>query len=184
MPLFSRTREDVATALRKDPAARTKLEVFLNYSGLHAVWAHRWSHWLWRHRMKTLARIHSQLTRFFTGIEIHPGARIGRRLFIDHGMGVVVGETAVIGDDVTMYHGVTLGGKGNALGKRHPTLENDVIIGAGAQVLGDITIGSRSVVGANAVVVHDVPSDATAVGIPASIRLNAKRDSDREAPSR
>ncbi len=184
MPLFSRTREDVATALRKDPAARTKLEVFFSYSGLHAVWAHRWSHWLWRHRMKTFARINSQIARFFTGIEIHPGARIGRRLFIDHGMGVVVGETAVIGDDVTIYHGVTLGGKGTIHGKRHPSLGNDVVVGAGAQVLGDITIGDRSIVGANAVVVHDVPSDATAVGIPATIRLNAERDTDRKSSSR
>lgn len=184
MPLFSRTREDVATALRKDPAARTKLEVFLNYSGLHAVWAHRWSHWLWQHRMKTLARINSQIARFFTGIEIHPGARIGRRLFIDHGMGVVVGETAVIGDDVTLYHGVTLGGKGDSHGKRHPTLENDVIVGAGAQVLGGITIGAHSVIGANAVVVRDVPPEATAVGIPATVRLNAPRDADLKAPSR
>jgi serine O-acetyltransferase len=176
MPLFSRTREDVATALRKDPAARSRLEVFLSYSGLHAVWAHRWSHWLWRHRMKTLARINSQIARFFTGIEIHPGARIGRRLFIDHGMGVVVGETAVIGDDVTIYHGVTLGGKGLIDGKRHPTIENDVVVGAGAQVLGDITIGSYSVIGANAVVVHDVPANAIAVGIPAIVRRRPKSD--------
>ena len=164
MRLFSRMREDITTALRKDPAARTRLEVFLVYSGLHAVWAHRWSHWLWRHKLKTLARI--------TGIEIHPGATIGRRFFIDHGMGVVIGETAVIGDDVTIYHGVTLGGKGSGTGKRHPTLNDGVIVGAGAQVLGDISIGARSLIGANAVVVHDVPPDATAVGIPAVVRLS------------
>lgn len=174
MPLFSRTKEDIANALSKDPAARTRLEVFLAYSGLHAVWAHRWSHWLWRHKLKTLARVNSQWSRFLTGIEIHPGATIGRRFFIDHGMGVVIGETAVIGDDVTIYHGVTLGGKGSATGKRHPTLDDGAVVGAGAQVLGDITIGARSVIGANAVVVHDVPPDATAVGIPAVVRLAAK----------
>lgn len=172
MRLFSRMREDITTALRKDPAARTRLEVFLVYSGLHAVWAHRWSHWLWRHKLKTLARINAQVSRFFTGIEIHPGATIGRRFFIDHGMGVVIGETAVIGDDVTIYHGVTLGGKGSGTGKRHPTLNDGVIVGAGAQVLGDISIGARSLIGANAVVVHDVPPDATAVGIPAVVRLS------------
>lgn len=170
MPLFSRMREDITTARRLDPAARSRFEVFLSYSGLHAVWAHRWSHWLWHARLKTLARVNSQVTRFLTGIEIHPGATIGRRLFIDHGMGVVVGETAVIGDDVTLFHGVTLGGKGHVSGKRHPTIESEVVVGAGAHVLGDITIGARSVVGANAVVVHDVPADSTAVGIPANAR--------------
>lgn len=177
MPLFSRTREDIATALSKDPAARTRLEVFLGYSGLHAVWAHRYSHWLWQHHLKTLARLNSQAARFFTGIEIHPGATIGRRLFIDHGMGVVIGETAVIGDDVTIYHGVTLGGKGHGTGKRHPTVDDDVIVGAGAQVLGDITIGTRSLIGANAVVVHDVPADSTAVGIPAVVRRTVESGS-------
>ena len=171
--MFSHIREDIASARRLDPAARTWLEVFLSYSGLHAVWSHRFSHWLWRHRLKTPARLNSQAARFLTGIEIHPGARIGRRFFIDHGMGVVIGETAVVGDDVTLYHGVTLGGKSLGTEKRHPTLENEVVVGAGAQVLGDITIGTRSVVGANAVVVHDVPADATAVGIPATVRRNA-----------
>lgn len=174
MPLFSGMREDITTALRTDPAARTRLEVLLSYSGLHAVWAHRYSHWLWHHRLKTLARVNAQLSRCVTGIEIHPGATIGRRLFIDHGMGVVIGETAVIGDDVAMYHGVTLGGKGSRTGKRHPTIEDGVVIGAGAQVLGDITVGARSTIGANAVVVHDVPSGATAVGIPATV-VPAKR---------
>lgn len=167
--MFSRAREEIASALRRDPAARTRWEVFVTYSGLHAVWAHRYSHWLWTHRLKTLARINSQVARFFTGIEIHPAAIIGRRLFIDHGMGVVIGQTAVIGDDVTMFHGVTLGGKGGSDGKRHPTIGDGALIGAGAQVLGDITIGARSIIGANAVVVHDVPAGATAVGVPAKI---------------
>jgi len=176
MPLFSRAREDIVTALRNDPAARTRLEVFLNYSGLHAVWAHRCSHWLWRHRWKTLARTNSQIARFLTGIEIHPGAQIGRRLFIDHGMGVVIGETAVIGDDVTIFHGVTLGGKGSGRGQRHPTLGNEVIVGAGAKVLGNVSLGNRSVIGANAVVVHDVPEDAIAVGIPATVRQRGNLD--------
>ncbi len=170
MTVFSRIREDVSAAVRNDPAARSRLEVVLSYSGLHAVWAHRISHWLWRRGLKTLARINSQISRFFTGIEIHPAATIGRRLFIDHGMGVVIGATAVVGDDVSMFHGVTLGGKGNRAGKRHPTIGNGVMLGAGAQILGDIRIGDRSVVGANAVVVHDVPDDATAVGVPAVVR--------------
>ena len=170
----SRIGGDIANALHLDPAARTGFEVFLSYSGLHAVWAHRISNWLWRHRLKTLARVGSQFTRFLTGIEIHPGATIGRRLFIDHGMGVVIGETAVIGDGVTIYHGVTLGGKSLGSGKRHPTLADDVVVGAGAQVLGDITVGAGSVIGANAVVVHDVAADSIAVGIPAEVkRLNA-----------
>lgn len=168
MTFFSRLREDITTARRRDPAAHSRLEVLLNYSGLHAVWAHRLSHWLWRNRLRLPARINSQIVRFLTGVEIHPGARIGRRFFIDHGMGVVIGETAVIGDDVMIYHGVTLGGKGRGKGKRHPTLQNGVVVGAGAQILGDVTIGARSVIGANAVVVHDVPADSTAVGIPAT----------------
>jgi len=170
VPLFARMREDIATVRRLDPAARTRFEVFVTTSGLHAVWAHRWSHVLWRARLKTLARMNSQFFRFLTGIEIHPAATIGRRLFIDHGMGVVIGETAVIGDDVTLFHGVTLGGMGNTHGKRHPTVDDGAVIGAGAQVLGDITIGARSLVGASAVVVHDVPDDHTAVGIPAFAR--------------
>ena len=170
MSVLSRVREDITTARRKDPAAHSRLEVLLSYSGLHAVWAHRVSHWLWQHQWKLAARLNSQISRFLTGVEIHPGARIGRRFFIDHGMGVVIGETAIIGDDVMIYHGVTLGGKSRGKVKRHPTLENGVLVGAGAQVLGDITIGARSVVGANAVVVHDVPADSTAVGIPATVR--------------
>lgn len=174
MSVLSRMREDITTARRKDPAAHSRLEVLLNYSGLHAVWAHRFSHWLWQHRLTLAARMNSQLWRFLTGVEIHPGAKIGRRFFIDHGMGVVIGETAIIGDDVMIYHGVTLGGMGRGSVKRHPTLEHDVTIGAGAQVLGDITIGARSVVGASAVVVHDVPADSTAVGIPATARQSRR----------
>ncbi len=170
MSVLSRVREDITTARRRDPAAHSRLEVLLNYSGLHAVWAHRFSHWLWRRGLKLAARLTSQISRFLTGVEIHPGATIGRRFFIDHGMGVVIGETAVVGDDVMIYHGVTLGGKGHGGAKRHPTLKNEVIIGAGAQVLGDIVIGAKSVVGANAVVVHDVPADSIAVGVPATIR--------------
>lgn len=170
MTVLSRMREDITTARRRDPAAHSRLEVLLNYSGLHAVWAHRFSHWLWQRRLRLVARMNSQFWRFLTGVEIHPGAKIGRRFFIDHGMGVVIGETAIIGDDVMIYHGVTLGGKGRGRAKRHPTLEDDVTIGAGAQILGDITVGARSVVGASAVVVHDVPADSTAVGIPATAR--------------
>lgn len=168
--MFRGIREDVAAALERDPAARSRLEVLLNYSGLHAVWLHRWSHWLWRHRMHLLARMYSQWARHLTGVEIHPGATIGRRLFIDHAMGVVIGETAEIGDDVTIYHGVTLGGKSLEAVKRHPTIEDGVVIGAGAQVLGPITVGVRSIVGANAVVVHDVPPDSVAVGVPAVVK--------------
>src|SRR5690606_28522383 len=135
LAVFRRIREDVAAALDRDPAARSRLEVLLNYSGLHAVWAHRWSNWLWRHRMRLLARMYSQWARHLTGVEIHPGATVGRRLFIDHAMGVVIGETAEIGNDVTLYHGVTLGGKSLEAVKRHPTIEDGVVIGAGAQVL-------------------------------------------------
>lgn len=167
--MFSRLREDIASVFARDPAARNTWEVLTCYPGLHAVIFHRLSHWLWRHRLKWLARFNSQFARWLTGIEIHPGASIGRRFFIDHGMGVVVGETAVIGDDCTLYHGVTLGGTSWSKGKRHPTLERGVVIGAGAQVLGPITMGEGSKVGSNAVVVRDVPAHATAVGIPARI---------------
>ncbi len=167
--MFKRIREDIRSALERDPAARNGLEVFLCYSGLHAVWAHRPAHWLWQHGLKLLARWLAQLNRFFTGIEIHPGARIGRRLFIDHGMGVVIGETADIGDDVTIYHGVTLGGTSLNKGKRHPTLQDGVVIGAGAKVLGAITVGECSRIGANAVVVRDVPRDSVVVGVPGRV---------------
>lgn len=159
-------REDIETVLERDPAARTRLEVLLCYPGLHAIWAHRLNHWLWNIGLTTLARFGSHLTRFFTGIEIHPAARIGRRFFIDHGLGVVIGETTVIGDDVMLYQHVTLGGTGKKKGKRHPTLEDGVVVGAGAKVLGNITVGQRSQIGSGSVVVKDVPKDSTVVGIP------------------
>lgn len=174
MGVFSRIREDIATARAHDPASRSKLEVFLAYSGLHAVWSYRVANRLWRAGLFLPARLLSQFTRFLTGIEIHPGATIGRRLFIDHGMGVVIGETAVLGDDVMLYHGVTLGGKsrhGIPRGaKRHPTLGSNVTVGAGAKVLGAITIGAWSTIGANAVVTKDAPPRSLLVGIPATIR--------------
>lgn len=167
-------REDVRNAQSHDPAARNGFETFVVSSGLHAIWWHRWHHRLWNSGFKFLARMGSQCTRFWTGIEIHPGARIGKRFFIDHGMGVVIGETAVIGDDVMIYHGVTLGGRSLEKGKRHPTLENNVVVGAGAKILGPITIGARSSIGANAVVVRDVPADSVAVGIPAKVTTKAE----------
>lgn len=167
--MFERVREDIRSVFHRDPAARNGLEVLLNYPGLHAVLFHRLAHRLWRRGWKQLARLISTFSRWLTGIEIHPGATIGRRLFIDHGMGVVIGETAVIGDECTLYHGVTLGGTSWNKGKRHPTLERGVVIGAGAKVLGPITLGEGAKVGSNAVVVRDVPPGATAVGIPARI---------------
>jgi serine O-acetyltransferase len=167
--MFERLREDILSVFDRDPAARSTLEVLLCYSGLHATWGHRVSHWLWDHNFKLLGRVYSQLTRFFTGIEIHPGAVIGRRFFIDHGMGVVIGETAEIKDDVTLYHGVTLGGVSTSKGKRHPTIENGVVIGAGAKVLGAINVGESSRIGANAVVVNDVPRDSVVVGVPGHV---------------
>ena len=166
--------EDIQSVFERDPAARSTLEVLLCYPGLHAVWGHRISHWLWKHRLKLLARWVSQLMRGLTGIEIHPGAKIGKRLFIDHGMGVVIGETAEIGDDVTLYHGVTLGGTSLNKGKRHPTLENQVVVGAGAKILGAITIGEKSRIGANAVVVKDVPPNSVVVGVPGQIVLRSQ----------
>lgn len=163
-------REDIKTAKEKDPAARGSFSIWLIYSGLHAVWWHRFAHALWRRGLRTLPRLISQLTRFFTGIEIHPGAKIGRRLFIDHGMGVVIGETAVIGDDVHLYHQVTLGGTGHEKGKRHPTIGDRVVIGTGAKVLGNIEIGPDSAIGANAVVVNSCGPWTTLIGIPAKPR--------------
>ena len=163
-------REDLKAAREHDPAARGDAEIAVVYSGLHAVWVHRIAHWLWINEHCTLARIISQLNRFFTGIEIHPGATIGRRFFIDHGMGIVIGETAEIGDDVMLYHGVTLGGQDLTKTKRHPTIGNNVTVGAGAKVLGPITIGDGSAIGANAVVTKDVPPCHIAVGIPAKNR--------------
>lgn len=162
-----RFREDIAAAKKNDPAATNSAVVFFLYSGLHAVWWHRVSHQLWKWRLRFLARLLSQTTRFFTGVEIHPGAQIGRRLFIDHGMGVVIGETAVIGDDCVLYHGVTLGGTSTSRVKRHPTLGNRVMVGAGAKLLGNITIGDDSQVGANAVVLVDAPANSTLAGVPA-----------------
>jgi serine O-acetyltransferase len=178
--LFQRLREDIASVFERDPAARNTLEVLTCYPGVHALLLHRLSHALWRLGLKWLARALSHLGRFVTGIEIHPGARIGRRFFIDHGMGVVIGETAEIGDDVTLYHGVTLGGTSWRAGKRHPTLADGVVIGAGAKVLGPILIGRGARVGSNAVVVKDVPAGATAVGIPARIILDDQQRSREE----
>ena len=172
--MFQRLREDIGIVFDRDPAARTFFEVLTTYPGLHAILWHRLSHVLWGWNLKWLARLSSHLARWLTGIEIHPGARIGRRVFIDHGMGVVIGETAEIGDDCTLYHGVTLGGTSWQKGKRHPTLEAGVIIGAGAKVLGPITLGAGAKVGSNAVVVKDIPAGATAVGIPARILDNEK----------
>ncbi len=177
--MFSRLREDIACVFDRDPAARTTWEVLTCYPGLHALVIHRFSHWLWGHGLKWLARLNSHFARWITGIEIHPGATIGRRFFIDHGMGVVIGETAVIGDDCTLYHGVTLGGTSWSKGKRHPTLERGVVIGAGAKVLGPITLGEEAKIGSNAVVVRDVPARATAVGIPARI-IEDRKEIDRE----
>jgi serine O-acetyltransferase len=164
-------REDVAAVFERDPAARSYLEVLLCYPGLHALWGHRFNHWLWLHGLRFLARFHSQWVRFWTGIEIHPGAQIGRRLFIDHGLGVVIGETAIVGDDVTIYQGVTLGGTGKEKGKRHPTIDNNVSIGSGAKLLGNITIGENCRVGAGSVVLRDVPANSTIVGVPGHIVL-------------
>ncbi|MBI5752600.1 MAG: serine O-acetyltransferase [Hydrogenophilales bacterium] len=167
--MFNHLREDIAVVFERDPAARSTFEVLTTYPGVHALLIHRLAHFLWTHGLRWLARFLSHLGRWFTGIEIHPGATIGRRVFIDHGMGVVVGETAEIGDGCTLYHGVTLGGTTWNKGKRHPTLERGVVIGAGAKILGPITIGENAKVGSNAVVVKDVPPGATAVGIPARI---------------
>jgi serine O-acetyltransferase len=169
-------REDVVTVLERDPAAKSRLEVFLCYSGLHAVWFYRINHWLWNHGFFLLARWLSQVARFFTGIEIHPGAEIGRRLFIDHGLGVVIGETAIVGNDVTLYQGVTLGGTGKEHGKRHPTIEDEVVIGGGAKVLGNITIGRNCRIGAGSVVLRSVPENSTVVGVPGHIIF---RDGER-----
>ncbi len=179
MTPWSRVREDLRAARLRDPAARGPLEIAILYPGLHAIWAHRVNHWLWRRGARFLARAGSQLARFLTGIEIHPGATIGRRFFIDHGSGVVIGETAEIGDDVMLYHGVTLGGRTHDSGKRHPTLEDGVAVGAGAKILGPITIGARSAVGANAVVTKDAPADSVLVGVPAKPRVRREREDTR-----
>lgn len=179
--MFEQLKEDIRSVFHRDPAARNSLEVILNYPGLHAVVLHRAAHTLWQRDFKLGARLISTFSRWLTGIEIHPGAKIGRRFFIDHGMGVVIGETAEIGDDVTLYHGVTLGGTTWNKGKRHPTLGNNVVVGAGAKVLGPITIANDARVGSNAVVTKDVPEGATAVGIPGRVIKRSGDDSGKEA---
>jgi serine O-acetyltransferase len=169
MAWFERIREDIDSIKERDPAARSKLEIVLCYPGLWAVWFHRVSHWLWRVGLPLPARIVSQVARFYTGVDIHPGALLGRRLFIDHATGVVIGETAIVGSDVTIYQGVTLGGTGKGHGKRHPTVCDGVFIGNNANVLGNITVGENSRVGAGSVVLSDVPPNSTVVGVPAHI---------------
>ncbi len=177
MAIFSRLREDIQTALNCDPAARNALEVVLAYPGLHAIWAYRVAHWMWNHRLRLPARLLSELARFLTGVEIHPGATIGRRLFIDHGAGVVIGETSEIGDDFLIYQGVTLGGTSLKKEKRHPTIEDHVMISAGASVIGPVTIGHGSRIGAGAVVVSSAPPYSTIVGIPGKV---VERDRARD----
>jgi len=167
--MFGHIREDISSVMDRDPAARSRLEVLLCYPGLWAVWIHRVSHKLWGAKLRLLARMLSQVARFYTGVDIHPGATLGRRLFIDHATGVVIGETAIVGNDVTMYQGVTLGGTGKGHGKRHPTLRDGVFIGNNANVLGNITVGENSRVGAGSVVLSDVPPNSTVVGVPAHI---------------
>ncbi|MFO7634330.1 MAG: serine O-acetyltransferase [Caldilinea sp.] len=171
--MFARLREDIQVVFERDPAARSKLEVLICYPGLHAQWFYRLGHWLWLRRLRLLARFVSHLGRFLTGIEIHPGATIGRGFFIDHGMGVVIGETAEIGENVTLYHGVTLGGVSWRKEKRHPTVGDHVVVGAGAKVLGPITIGAHSRIGANSVVVKDVEPHSVVVGVPGRVRHRA-----------
>jgi serine O-acetyltransferase len=180
--IFRTLKADVKAVFDRDPAARTVLEVILNYPGLHALWAYRVSHWLWRHNFKLLGRTVSQMARGITGIEIHPGASIGPGFFIDHGMGVVIGETSEVGRDVTLYHGVTLGGVSLNKGKRHPTLGDRVVVGAGAKILGAITIGEGSRVGANAVVVKSVPPNSVVVGVPGQVVVRSQPRSTDAAP--
>lgn len=177
--MFARLREDIQSVLDRDPAARSTLEVLCCYAGLHAIWFHRLANWLWRSDFHFLGRLISHLGRFLTGIEIHPGATIGRRLFIDHGMGVVIGETAEIGDDVTIYHGVTLGGVSLEKKKRHPTVESNAVIGSGAKVLGPFTVGEWAKIGSNSVVVKEVPANATVVGIPGRVVMAAEKPKDK-----
>ena len=167
--MLSLIREDVDNVMEHDPAAKSRLEVYLCYSGLHAFWFYRINHWLWNHAAFLLGRMLSQFARFLTGIEIHPGAKIGRRLFIDHGHGVVIGETAIVGNDVTLYQGVTLGGTGKEHGKRHPTIEDNVVVGGGAKILGNIAVGRNCRIGAGSVVLRNVPDNSTVVGVPGHI---------------
>jgi len=178
--MFDRLKEDIAVIFERDPAARSKLETLLTSPGLHANLFHRMNHWLWNRGLHLPARMGSHLARFLTGVEIHPGAKIGRRFFIDHGMGVVIGETTEVAEDCSVYHGVTLGGTSWQKGKRHPTLEKGVIIGAGAKVLGPITLGEGARIGSNAVVVKDVPAGATVVGVPGHVVARKKPD-EKEA---
>lgn len=174
--MFRTMKSDIQAVFENDPAARSRFEVVFTYSGLHAIWAHRVAHWFYKKKRYTLARVISQASRFFTGIEIHPGATIGERLFIDHGMGVVIGETCEIGDDVVLYQGVTLGGTGKEKGKRHPTIGSNVVIASGAKVLGSFKVGDNSRIGANAVVLSEVPANSTVVGFKARV---VKRDGVR-----
>jgi len=174
--MWSNMRSDIRTVFDNDPAARSKFEVIFTYSGLHAIWHYRIAHWFYKKKFYAIARVISQASRFMTGIEIHPGAKIGKRLFIDHGMGVVIGETCIIGDDVVLYQGVTLGGTGKEKGKRHPTIGSNVVIASGAKVLGSFTVGDNSRIGANSVVLQEVPANSTVVGIPGKI---VKRDGVR-----
>ena len=174
--MFRSFREDIRSVFDRDPAARSTVEILLCYPGMHAIWMHRLNHWLWKRGFRLLGRFLSQFSRFVTGIEIHPGATIGRRFFIDHGMGVVIGETAVVGDDVTLYQDVTLGGTGKEKGKRHPTICSGVVIGGGAKILGNITIGDNCRVGSGSVVLRDIPANSTVVGVPGHIVYrNGKR---------
>jgi serine O-acetyltransferase len=180
MGIWRTIQSDIDAVMENDPAARSRLEVIFTYAGLHAIWAHRIAHFFFRHRWFTVARIISQVSRFFTGIEIHPGAKIGRKLFIDHGMGVVIGETCEIGDEVVIYQGVTLGGTGKEKGKRHPTIGNRVVIASGAKVLGSFKVGDNVNIGANSVVLREVPPNSTVVGIPGRIvKRNGRRIEDR-----
>ncbi|WP_019244356.1 MULTISPECIES: serine O-acetyltransferase [Bacillus] len=167
--MFKLLKEDISVVFDQDPAARSYVEVILTYSGLHAIWSHRIAHAFYKKKLYFIARSISQISRFFTGIEIHPGAKIGRRFFIDHGMGVVIGETCEIGDNVTVFQGVTLGGTGKEKGKRHPTIEDNVLIATGAKVLGSITVGENSKIGAGSVVLKEVPANSTVVGIPGKV---------------
>lgn len=180
--MFNTVKEEIDVVFERDPAARSVLETIFTCPGFQAILCHRFNHWLWKHKFYLPARMAAHIVRFLTGIEIHPGAVIGRRFFIDHGMGIVIGETSEIGDDVSIYHGVTLGGTTWNKGKRHPTLENNVVIGAGAKILGPVTIGERSRIGCNAVVVKDTPADATVVGVPGHVVV--KRDEEDKSARR
>lgn len=174
--MFNNLKTELESIKKRDPAAKNNFQIFMLYSGFHAVLNYRFSNWLYRKKLKFLARLISQISRFFTGVEIHPSAKIGKRLFIDHGMGVVIGETTIIGDDCTLYQGVTLGGTGKDSGKRHPTLGNNVLVGCGAKILGPFYVGDNVKIAANAVVLQSIPNNATAVGVPAKIvKINGKK---------